>query len=153
MKNVENAFRELYSQYPGATDADLVRVINHSDRGRFWYWFKFLLTFLLRWGIVAFFIAAATPEYNAWATSSAAGKSGIFEHIIKVLALMHWAGWLDFINCLLCYFGYRVDPSGDDIFSVLEGGTYSRCTKRAINYFLWTLAAPAAYLLIMYLTH
>lgn len=144
-------------QHPGATDGDIVRAVYSSDRGRFSYWFKFLITFALRWYIVAFTIACTASGFQEWVTGDMgqyeSRSSMIWALIGYSLVYLPWFGWVDLINCIACYFGYRVNPSGGDIYEVLGKGTYARCTQRVINYCLWTLVLPILTIIYLALTH
>lgn len=134
-------------QHPEATDSDLIRAVHNSDRSRFSYWFKFILACAMRWYLAAFVLACTTSGFGEWIGSDMGHyedrASMIWALIGYSLVYLPWFGWVDLVNCLICYFGYRVNPSGGDIFEVLSKGTYKRCTQRVINYCLWTLVLPA----------
>lgn len=144
-------------QHPDAMDGDLIRAVYRSDRGRFSYWFKFTLMFALRWYIVAFVLACTTVGFREWIDCDMAQYESRSSMILALigysLVYLPWFGWVDLANCLICYFGYRVNPSGGDIYEVLEKGTYERCTQRSINYVLWTMVLPALSVLYLTFTH
>lgn len=137
--NIDEVYRQLLVSNPNATDTDLVRIINRSDRGRFYYWVRFIAALVCRWAVVLVLCSFASDAVGDYVSNAKLSIGGLLGMMVKNA---HWYAWIDLAYCIFCYVGYRNDPSGDDVYEMLKRDTYGRCGRRVGNYLAWTIIGP-----------